>query len=61
MKKLIPLLLAIALCLPCIVLAEVVAATESATITVTGSASVSLKADYAQISVGVSTKADTVE
>lgn len=61
MKKLIALILALAFFLPCMTLAESVTATKNATITVTGSAAVSLKADYAQISVGVSTKAATVE
>ncbi len=61
MKKLLSVILALALLLPCIALAETVAVTENATITVTGSASVTLKADYARISVGVSTKDKTVE
>ena len=60
MKKL--LLLLICLFLPCLALAEeTVFAAEGATITVTGSAVVTLEADYARISVGVSTKAKTVE
>lgn len=58
MKKLLALLLAVLLCLPAFALAETA---DGATITVTGAASVSLKADYARISVGVSTKAPTVE
>ena len=68
MKKLLSIILALALLLPCAGFAEasgepspVVAVAEGATITVTGSASVSLKADYARISVGVSTNAKTVE
>ena len=62
MKKLIILLLAIALMLPALVSAEApVFAAEGATITVTGSATVTLKADYAQVTVGVSTSARTVE
>ena len=61
MKKLLALLLACALLLPCLALAESPAAASGATITVTGSASVTLKADYARISVGVSTSAKTVE
>ena len=55
------LCLILALLLPCAALAETVAVANDATITVTGSASVSLKADYARISVGVSTKDKTVE
>ena len=61
MKKLLSIILVLALLLPCIALAETVAVAENATITVTGSASVTLKADYARISVGVSSKAATVE
>ena len=61
MKKLLSVILILALLLPCAALAETVAVTENATITVTGSASVTLKADYARISVGVSTKDKTVE
>lgn len=61
MKKLLALLLACTLLLPCLALAESPAAASGATITVTGSASVTLKADYARISVGVSTSAKTVE
>lgn len=57
MKKLIALLMAL-LFLPALALAE---AAEGATITVTGAAAVTLKADYARISVGVSTTAKTVE
>ena len=60
MKKL--LILLICLFLPCLALAEeTFFAAEGATITVTGSAVVTLEADYARISVGVSTKAKTVE
>ena len=60
MKKLLALLLC--LMLPCLALAEdTIVAADGATITVTGAASVSLKADYAQISVGVSTTAKTVD
>ena len=61
MKKLLSIVLVLAMLLPCIALAETVAVTDGATITVTGSASMTLKADYAQVSVGVSTKAETVE
>ncbi len=62
MKKLFALILALILtALPLASLAETVAVTEGATITVTGSAAVTLRADYARISVGVSTKAETVE
>lgn len=61
MKKLLSIILILALLLPCAALAETVAVAENATITVTGSASVTLKADYARISVGVSSKAATVE
>ena len=61
MKKLLSIILVLALLLPCIALAETVAVADDATITVTGSASVTLKADYARISVGVSSKAATVE
>ncbi len=57
MKKLIALLMVL-LCLPVMALAETA---EGATITVTGAASVTLKADYARISVGVSTSAKTVD
>ena len=61
MKKLLSIILVLALLLPCIALGETVAVADDATITVTGSASVTLKADYARISVGVSSKAATVE
>ena len=61
MKKLLSIILVLALLLPCIALAETIAVADDATITVTGSASVTLKADYARISVGVSSKAATVE
>ena len=61
MKKLLSVILILALLLPCAALAETVAVANDATIAVTGSASVSLKADYARISVGVSTKDKTVE
>lgn len=59
MKKLLALLLS--LMLPFLASAETIAAAGGATITVTGSAVVTLPADYARISVGVSTKAKTVE
>ena len=59
MKKLIALILTLALMLPAIALAETAA--QGATITVSGSAFVTLKADYAQVSVGVSTSAKTVD
>ena len=62
MKKLLSLALAlILLCLPCLSLAEAPVVADGATITVTGSASVTLKADYARVSVGVSTTAKTVD
>ena len=61
MKKLLSIILVLAMMLPCIALGETVAVAENAPITVTGSASVTLKADYARISVGVSSKAATVE
>lgn len=69
MKKLFVLILALALMLPCLTPAETtltpaetpLAVADGATITVTGSAAVSLPADYAQVSVGVSTSAPTVE
>jgi len=61
MKKLIALTLALLmLALPALAETAVPAA-ENATLTVTGSASVTLKADYARVSVGVATKAATVE
>ena len=60
MKKFLALLLC--LLLPVFAFAEEpILAAEGATITVTGSAVVTLEADYARISVGVSTKAATVE
>ncbi|MBQ8554711.1 MAG: SIMPL domain-containing protein [Clostridia bacterium] len=59
MKKLFALILALLmLCLPALSLAE---AAQGATITVTGTAAVTLKADYAQVTVGVRTNAKTVE
>lgn len=61
MKKLLSLILILALLLPCVSLAEMIAVADGATITVTGSAAVSLQADYARISVGVSTSEKTVE
>lgn len=69
MKMLLALTLVFTLCLPCFamaeepitVAAEPAAVADGATITVTGSASVTLKADYARISVGVSTSAKNVE
>ena len=60
MKKLLALILTLMLALPAACLAETAAA-DGATITVTGSAVVTLEADYAQISVGVSTSAKTVD
>jgi len=60
MKKLLILLLTLALLLPVFAQAEHAAA-PGATITVSGNATVTLKADYAQVTVGVSTKAPTVE
>ena len=60
MKKLLALILTLMLALPGFALAETAAA-DGATITVTGSAVVTLEADYAQISVGVSTSAKTVD
>ena len=73
MKKLLSIILVLALLLPCAAFAEaaevaegavgvpVVAVADGATVTVTGSAAVTLKADYARISVGVSTSDKTVE
>ena len=65
MKKLLSVILILALLLPCAAFAEAsgpaVYAADGATITVTGSASISLKSDYARISVGVSTSAKTVD
>ncbi len=62
MKMLLALTLVFTLCLPCFAMAEEpIAVADGATITVTGSASVTLNADYARISVGVSTTAKTVE
>ena len=58
MKKLLALILTLALVLPAAAMAD---AAPGATITVSGSASVTLKADYAQVTVGVSTKAPTVD
>ncbi len=60
MKKLLALILTLMLALPGLALAETAAA-DGATITVTGSAVVTLEADYAQVSVGVSTSAKTVD
>ncbi len=60
MKKLFSLLLALLLGLTP-ALAESYPAAQGATISVTGGASVSLKADYAQVTVGVSTTDETVE
>ena len=60
MKKLLALILTLILALPAASLAETAAA-DGATITVTGSAVVTLEADYAQVSVGVSTSAKTVD
>ena len=60
MKKLLALL--ICLLLPiCATAEDPIFAADGATITVTGSAVVTLKADYARINVGVSTQAKTVE
>lgn len=58
MKKLLALLLV--LMLPAFVLAEGAPAAENATITVQGAATVSLKADYARVTVGVRTTAKTI-
>ena len=60
MKKLLALIPTLMLALPAACLAETAAA-DGATITVTGSAVVTLEADYAQVSVGVSTSAKTVD
>ncbi|MBR3764156.1 MAG: SIMPL domain-containing protein [Clostridia bacterium] len=61
MKKLIALTLALLL-MSCAALAETAfPAADSATLTVTGNATVTLPADYAQASVGVSTRAATVQ
>ncbi|MGN1368339.1 MAG: SIMPL domain-containing protein [Aristaeellaceae bacterium] len=62
MKKFFALFLSLLLFLPCFALAEeAIAVTDNATIMVTGSAAVTLKADYARISMGVSTSASTVD
>ena len=62
MKKFLLLIMVLLLALPCLAVAEApVMAANGATLTVSGSASVTLKADYAQISVGVSTTAKTVD
>ncbi|MDD6049795.1 MAG: SIMPL domain-containing protein [Clostridiales bacterium] len=62
MKKLLAICLTFALLLPCLALSESTpSVADGATITVTGSATVTLKADYARISVGVSTTDKTVE
>lgn len=63
MKKLFALLMTLML-LPVFAVAEEAdapAVAEGATITVTGSTAMSLKADYARVSVGVSTEATTVD
>ena len=60
MKKLIALTLVLFL-LPLFSLAETLPAASGATLTATGNATVTLKADYAQAYVGVSTFATTVE
>ena len=61
MKQLLSVILILALLLPCAAMAETVSVADGATLTVTGSASVSLKADYARVTVGVSTSDKTVE
>ena len=61
MKKLLALALVLLLALPSLACAESFAAANDATLTVTGSASVTLTADYVRVSVGVSTTAATVE
>ena len=61
MKKLLALTLILLLALPSLACAESFAAANDATLTVTGSASVTLTADYVRVSVGVSTTAATVE
>lgn len=62
MKKFFALFLSLLLFLPCFALAEEAAmVADGATIMVTGSAAVTLKADYARISMGVSTSASTVD
>ncbi len=62
MKKLLSLLLALMLLtLPALAETASYPAAEGATITVTGSAAVTLPADYARVTVGVSTSAKTVE
>lgn len=61
MKKLLALTLVLLLALPSLACAESFAAANDATLTVTGSASVTLTADYVRVSVGVSTTAATVE
>lgn len=57
LKKLLTLVLALALLCPALALAEEAAAT----LTVTGSATVTLEADLAQVVLGVVTKSPTVE
>lgn len=61
MKKLIALTLALLLLCGAALAETAVPAADSATLTVTGSAAVTLPADYAQTSVGVSTRAATVQ
>ncbi len=61
MKRIVTVILALTLALMMLsALAETPAAAPGATLTVTGTASVTLKADYAQVSMGVSTRAATV-
>lgn len=62
MKKLIALTLALLmLALPALAETTVFPAAENATLTITGSATVSLKADYAQVTVGVRTSEATID
>ena len=61
MKKLIALTLALLLLCGAALAEASVPAADGATLTVTGSATVTLPADYAQASVGVSTRAATVQ
>ncbi|MBQ8202507.1 MAG: SIMPL domain-containing protein [Clostridia bacterium] len=63
MNKLLSIILALLmLTLPALAAAEgSLSAADAATLTVTGSAVVTLKADYARVSVGVNTRADTID
>lgn len=60
MKKLIAFLLALLLLTPCVAGAEAASLAAGASITVTGSAAVSLQADYARVTVGVNTSSESI-